>query len=463
MAEIRIFSNQSWAFVAMTLLFSGAVHAQDAPNPREAARHFDRGYLLAQQGSLEAAIVEFKQAYALSPHPSVLYNLGQAYAASGRAVEAVQTLRKYLDAADPKTDAERRAQAAALMEYQGQRIGTLELEIEPKGAELSLDGDPIGSAPLAGPMQVTAGTHALTVSRLGYVPRTVRVEVVARQAVQQAVRLQPSGTSLRLKVSCGVPDVTAFGDGRVIGQLPRGGELVLNEPPTHLRFERAGFVPKERALPGNADEVIDCGLRELDAGAKLLPVRLDAPPGVLVRIDGHNFRGGRLPPGRHLVAMSGRDLEPSEHWISVSQSQPRIALDAHEATTQMVDERSERRSLQRLSGLVVAGAGIASLAGAGVVYALNQAEYAAWRDDGRALAARMSAEPSAVSPAEWNGLLERENALRNRDAAALGLAVLGGALTLTGAALWLTAPSPAKSGITLQVGERAWVGYSGRF
>src|SRR5687768_9059850 len=84
------------------LLAAPSALAQEKSDPNEAARHFDRGYLLAQQGSLEAAIAEFKQAHALSPHPSVLYNLGQAYAASGRAVEAVQTLRKYLEQADPK-------------------------------------------------------------------------------------------------------------------------------------------------------------------------------------------------------------------------------------------------------------------------------------------------------------------------------------------------------------------------
>ena len=33
--------------------------AQDKPDPNEAARHFDRGYLLAQQGSLEAALARY--------------------------------------------------------------------------------------------------------------------------------------------------------------------------------------------------------------------------------------------------------------------------------------------------------------------------------------------------------------------------------------------------------------------
>ena len=109
------------------------------------------------------------------------------------------------------------------------------------------------------------------------------------------------------------------------------------------------------------------------------------------------------------------------------------------------------------------GVGVASLAGSGIVYAVNQGEYDTWRDEGRKLAERMNSDPASVSPGEWNQLLERENTLRNRDATALGLAVLGGALTITGAALWFTAPKPAESGVTLRVGDRTWLGYSGRF
>jgi hypothetical protein len=461
MAEIRTSSNALLLGAAL-LLLGGNVRAQDAPNPTEAARHFDRGYLLAQQGSLEAAIAEFRQAYALSPHPSVLYNLGQAYAASGRAVLAVQTLRKYLETADPKTDAERRAQAASLMEYQGQRIGSVALELEPSDAEVSLDGEPVAT-PTAAPLQITAGVHALTVSRPGYAPRTVRVEIVARQTARHAVRLDPLGSPLRLKVSCAVPDVNVSGDGAPLGQLAHGGELSVSQLPGRLRFERPGFVASERPVPAHLSEVIDCGLRELDPSARLLPVRLDAPSHVQVQVDGRTFRGGRLPEGRHVVTMSGKGIEPAERWIRVTPSQTSITLGAHEATARLVDERDRRRSGQRIAGLVVAGAGLASLAGAGIVYALNQGEYSDWRDDGRTLASRMRAEPSSVSPADWNGLLERENTLRNRDAAAIGLAVLGGALSVTGAALFLTAPAPASSGITLRVGDRAELSVSGRF
>ncbi len=463
MVEIRIYNSGRARLAALVLCLSGAASAQEATNATEAARHFDRGYLLAQQGSLEAAIAEFKQAHALSPHPSVLYNLGQAYAASGRAVQAVQTLRKYLETADPKLDAERRAQASAVMEYQAQRIGTLELEIEPSGAELSLDAEVVGTAPLPGALSVTAGTHALTVSRAGYTPRTLRIDVVAGQLARQQVKLEPSGAAQRIRVSCGVPDVNVLSGGAVIAHLPRGGEVVSSQPLRTLRFERAGFLPQERAVPDSQEDTVDCGLRDLDPSAKLLPVHLEAPERVQVHIDSFPFRSGKLPPGRHVIALSGRGVEPTERWVSLSASQPKLELDVREATDILVDERNQRRSWQRVSALVVGGVGLASLAGAGVIYAVNQSEYETWRDDGQRLAERMNARSPDVSAGEWNQLLERENALRNRDAAALGLAVLGGALTVTGAALWLTAPAPAETGVTLQVGERAWLGYSGRF
>src|SRR5689334_19745800 len=67
-----------------------------AETPVDTARaHFERGYALAQQGAFEPAVAEFELAYAASPHFSVLFNLGQAYGASGRAVQAERTLLRY--------------------------------------------------------------------------------------------------------------------------------------------------------------------------------------------------------------------------------------------------------------------------------------------------------------------------------------------------------------------------------
>jgi hypothetical protein len=463
MAAIRTFNKLSCWTLGVTLSWAVPVAAEERSEASEAARHFDRGYLLAQQGSLEAAISEFKRAYALSPHPSVLYNLGQAYAASGRAVEAVQTLRKYLEQADVKLDTERRAQAAAIIDYQGQRIGTLTLDVEPAGAELMLDGEPLGTAPLNGPLLVSAGTHGLTVAHAGYTPRSVRVEVVGKTSTATQVRLEPSGALTRLTVTCKVPDVTVSGAGMASARLERGGQLLVATPPSELRFERPGFVPVVRAVPADTSERIDCGLAALDQRAALVPVAVDAPKAIAIHLDGQPFRQGKLPQGRHLVALSGADIEPSERWIVVGRARRTLSIDAREPGWAMAAERSSRRKLQLTLAIVTSAAGVVSLGSAGVLYAVNQSAYGEWRDDGSELASRMASAPDQVSAGDWNRLLERENALRNRDAAALGLTVFGGLLLTSGAVLWLSAPRPATSGIQLRIGQTSSLAYSAPF
>lgn len=459
MAAIPTF--RSCCALALLQSFSGVALAQERTDASEAARHFDRGYLLAQQGGLEAAIAEFKQAYALSPHPSVLYNLGQAYAASGRAVEAVQTLRKYLEQADPKLDAQRHAQATALVDYQGQRIGTLKLVIEPVGAELTLDGEPLGKAPLASPVQLSAGSHGLTVAHAGYTPRSVRVEIVGKTSTTTELRLEPSGAATRLTVTCNVPDVQVSGEGIPAQRLERGGELVVAVPPAQLHFARVGFVPVQRSVPADTALPIDCGLGALDQQAMLVPVRVEAPTAVAVNVNGQRFQQGKLPPGRHWLSLSGTGIEKTERLIDIGK-RGNVVVDAREPDDAMVAERGSRRKLQLTLALATSAAGVVSLGSAAAIYLINQGEYDDWRHQGNVLAQRMSAgEP--VAAGDWNQLLERENALRNRDAAALGLTVLGGALLTSGAVLWLTAPRLATSGVTLRVGKTSWVGYSTPF
>lgn len=173
--------------------------------PAQAAQHFERGYELAQEGSLEAAISEFQKAYALKPHPQVLYNLGQAYAASGRAVEAVDTLTRYLS---ESTDAssERRRSVVTLIEAQKRRVGSLLLHIEPTGSAVLLDGTPVGKAPLTFPVRLTAGAHTIFVTHEGYEPELRRVEIPgqAQATLRVALGTGPSGSgSLRAGAGAG--------------------------------------------------------------------------------------------------------------------------------------------------------------------------------------------------------------------------------------------------------------------
>jgi tetratricopeptide (TPR) repeat protein len=75
-----------------------AARAGTTANGRaEAKKHFDRAMELNEDGQVAEAVIELKRCYELSPHHTVLYNLGQAYIVLARPVEAVAALQRYLE------------------------------------------------------------------------------------------------------------------------------------------------------------------------------------------------------------------------------------------------------------------------------------------------------------------------------------------------------------------------------
>jgi tetratricopeptide (TPR) repeat protein len=75
----------------------------------EASQFFTQGLELADQGRFEAAIQAFEAAYALAPHPTVLYNLGQAALAAGKRRQALDYFERYLrEPAEMTADPSRR-------------------------------------------------------------------------------------------------------------------------------------------------------------------------------------------------------------------------------------------------------------------------------------------------------------------------------------------------------------------
>jgi len=67
----------------------------------EARRHFRTGMSLIAQGKYDLGIAELLEAYAIKPHPNVLYNIGRAYHDAGRLTEAVEMYQRYLASNPP--------------------------------------------------------------------------------------------------------------------------------------------------------------------------------------------------------------------------------------------------------------------------------------------------------------------------------------------------------------------------
>ncbi|MBZ4421089.1 TonB-dependent receptor [Myxococcus sp. RHST-1-4] len=67
----------------------------------EARRHFRAGMSLIAQKQYDQGIAELEAAYAIKPHPNVLYNIARAYHDAGRLQEALDAYKRYLASNPP--------------------------------------------------------------------------------------------------------------------------------------------------------------------------------------------------------------------------------------------------------------------------------------------------------------------------------------------------------------------------
>jgi tetratricopeptide (TPR) repeat protein len=92
------------AVPAATLVLSPVAHAQPtkpADKTKTAKEYVNAGLAAQNSGDYETALTFYGKAYELVPHPVLLFNMAQAHRLAGRAKEAIDFYRKYLDA-DPK-------------------------------------------------------------------------------------------------------------------------------------------------------------------------------------------------------------------------------------------------------------------------------------------------------------------------------------------------------------------------
>lgn len=169
----------------------GGATADNVGNVEAGRNHFDRGVDYYRDGNINAALIEFKRAYAASPNYRVLYNLGQVANALNDYVEAQRYFQQYLDDGGSEIDPDRRAEVRAVVAKLAGRIARIRVECNVAGAQIFVDDVAVGTAPLREPLRVSAGTRKLSALSSGR-PRVTRVvEAVGGEASTVSLELPP--------------------------------------------------------------------------------------------------------------------------------------------------------------------------------------------------------------------------------------------------------------------------------
>jgi tetratricopeptide (TPR) repeat protein len=191
------------SILSMGVSVTGPVFAQSAPAgegaaaspPTEAATkeardHYEAGLALYSDGEFQRAAIEFDRAYELVPNYRALYNIGQVRIQLHNYARAMKALQAYLKEGGSKIDAERKKSVNDDLEMLSTRTALLTIETNEAGAEIVVDGEVAGTAPLPEPLLLDTGDHRIGVRKAGFVPRENSITLASRDSLSMRIDIQ---------------------------------------------------------------------------------------------------------------------------------------------------------------------------------------------------------------------------------------------------------------------------------
>lgn len=186
----RLLTRFGLSLVLPALLLATPAPAR-ADDASDAEQHFKRGLKLFDEGDFKLALVEFERSYELSPNFRVLYNIGEVQFQLNRYADAYRTLGKYLEVGGDRVLPNRKAEVDRDLESLKIRTAHLRVNVDVAEAEILVDGERIGRAPLAQSELVDAGPHRVAVQKAGFVSATESISLVGGDDKTLTLHLAP--------------------------------------------------------------------------------------------------------------------------------------------------------------------------------------------------------------------------------------------------------------------------------
>ena len=164
------------AIAGLLVAASPSARAADDKATREAEARFAEGLSRVKKQDYEAARLSFAQAYTVLHRPLILWNLALSEEKSGHPLEALGHFREVSHEAASEAD---RASAQKHVDALLAQLASIDVQA-PAGTALVLDGvDVAAPAPLADPLDVTAGHHVVVAKMAAGANKTSEVDAVA--------------------------------------------------------------------------------------------------------------------------------------------------------------------------------------------------------------------------------------------------------------------------------------------
>lgn len=209
----------------------------EAADKAEAKRHFETGLAMMELEDFSGAAVEFEASLAAYTSRNAMFNLAMCYKALHKYPKALETFRKVLEMYGSKMSQEDRKEVKKNIKSISRMVGELEINTGMRDVEVLIDGEKVGTTPLAAPVLVGAGEHRVRVSKSGYNDEEKVVAVAAGKTVLVAFAMT-EGTE-------GLPTPQAVPAGPPREQIEVEAIIGGNLTRDYIRYTKTGANQKQ--------------------------------------------------------------------------------------------------------------------------------------------------------------------------------------------------------------------------
>jgi hypothetical protein len=154
-----------------------------------------KGDYLTGKGKPEAkqhyqnAVTAYQRAIEASDDVSLHYQLALAEDKAGMTPEALKHLKVVIAAQGIKPAILKSAQTK--LDEVSMKVGIVTLAISPEGTQVSIEGKPVGEAPLPEPLVLLPGVHKVSLSAVGFQPKDLDLRIEAGSESERKIALEP--------------------------------------------------------------------------------------------------------------------------------------------------------------------------------------------------------------------------------------------------------------------------------
>jgi hypothetical protein len=165
---------------------------------KELVRLLDDAKKSFKAGQYDKARELYAAAYKQKAERSTLFLLAQAEAKSNRPRDAAEHLEQYLrESPAGATPDDDRVAAQKLFVEVTSKLGTWTVKVSVDGADVLLDGKPVGKSPLAAPLFVEPNTHEVEARKEGFLPEKDMLVAAPNTESETMLALKPAPVVLK--------------------------------------------------------------------------------------------------------------------------------------------------------------------------------------------------------------------------------------------------------------------------